>query len=104
MPAGFSASLSYDASNVFLNISTSVGQQQQGLNQNQQGVVNAITSFFNNGGSLPPGFTVEVSFRKPILLPATVQFGERSNARDIRFGVRGAGKGTPHLGGEISFT
>jgi acyl dehydratase len=54
--------------------------------------------------SLPPGFSVEVSFRKPILLPATVQFGERREPTGIRFGVRGAGKGTPHLDGEVSFS
>ena len=53
--------------------------------------------------SLPAGFTVEVSFRKPILLPATVQFGECAHSAGIRFGVHGAGKGTPHLGGEVRF-
>ena len=73
--------------------------------------------------SLPPGFIVEVSFRKPILLPATVQFGEQAHQPDdsrgaqsseaggpaggtregIRFGVRGAGKGTPHLDGDVGF-
>jgi len=52
---------------------------------------------------LPRGFTVEVQFRKPILLPATVQFGERSSGSAISFGVRGAGKGTPHLDGVVSF-
>jgi acyl dehydratase len=48
-------------------------------------------------------FTVEVGFRKPILLPATVQFWERESADGIRFGVRGAAKGTPHLDGGVSF-
>jgi acyl dehydratase len=52
---------------------------------------------------LPRSFTVEVSFRKPILLPATVQFGERAESAEIRFGVRGAGKGTPHVDGNVSF-
>jgi acyl dehydratase len=52
---------------------------------------------------LPPSFTVEVSLRKPILLPATVQFGELVDPASIRFGVRGAGKGTPHLDGSVSF-
>jgi acyl dehydratase len=52
---------------------------------------------------LPERFTVEVEFRKPILLPATVQFSERETAGGIRFGVRGAGKGTPHLDGSVSF-
>ena len=52
---------------------------------------------------LPEGFTVEVQFRKPILLPATVEFGEQDSERLIRFNVRGAGKGTPHLDGQVSF-
>jgi hypothetical protein len=52
---------------------------------------------------LPDRFTVEVEFRKPILLPATVQFSEREDAAGIRFAVRGAGKGTPHLDGEVEF-
>lgn len=58
---------------------------------------------------LPDRFGVEVSFRKPILLPATVQFAERGEepdgsgaARGIGFAVRGAGKGTPHLDGHLS--
>jgi acyl dehydratase len=52
---------------------------------------------------LPRRFTVEVSFRKPILLPATVEFSEREDAAGIEFAVRGAGKGTPHLDGNVSF-
>jgi acyl dehydratase len=52
---------------------------------------------------LPERFTVEVEFRKPILLPATVQFSELETAAGIRFGVRGAGKATPHLDGSVSF-
>lgn len=52
---------------------------------------------------LPDRFTVEVRFRKPILLPATVQFSEREDAAGIRFAVRGAGKGTRHLDGNVSF-
>ena len=54
------------------------------------------------GPHLPERFTVEVAFRKPILLPATVEFSERRDARGIRFGVRGAGKGTRHLDGRVS--
>jgi MaoC like domain len=51
---------------------------------------------------LPEAFTVEVAFKKPILLPATVEFQEKSEAAGIRFAVRGAGKGTPHLAGRVS--
>jgi MaoC dehydratase-like protein len=52
---------------------------------------------------LPDSFSTEVQFRKPILLPATVDFGEASEPDGIRFSVRGAGKGTPHLDGSVSF-
>jgi acyl dehydratase len=50
---------------------------------------------------LPARFRVDVSFRKPILLPATVQFAERGDDHGIRFSVRGAGKGTRHLDGTV---
>jgi hypothetical protein len=53
---------------------------------------------------LPARFGVEVSFRKPILLPATVQFAERPDEHGIGFAVRGAGKGTPHLDGRVSYS
>jgi acyl dehydratase len=52
---------------------------------------------------LPDRFGVEVSFRKPILLPASVQFAERADQHGVSFGVRGAGKGTPHLDGRVTF-
>lgn len=52
---------------------------------------------------LPDRFGVDVSFRKPILLPATVDFAERGEDQVIDFAVRGAGKGTPHLDGHVSF-
>jgi hypothetical protein len=50
---------------------------------------------------LPARFTVEVAFRKPILLPATVNFAEATGDGTIVFSVRGAGKATPHLDGTV---
>ena len=51
---------------------------------------------------LPEAFTVEVAFRKPILLPATVQFAEQgSPSSDLRFGVRDANKDARHLDGRL---
>jgi acyl dehydratase len=47
---------------------------------------------------LPRAFTVEVAFKRPILLPATVEFAEQAD----RFAVRDAKKGTPHLEGSLS--
>lgn len=47
---------------------------------------------------LPDRFTAEVSFRKPILLPAAVEFAEAGE----RFEVRDAKKGTSHLDGAVT--
>lgn len=51
---------------------------------------------------LPESFTVKVAFRRPIILPATVQFTEQPADGEVRFGVRDAGKDTPHLDGTLS--
>jgi acyl dehydratase len=53
---------------------------------------------------LPPAYTADVSFKRPILLPATVAFGERADDAaegGIAFAVRDARKGTPHLVGSV---
>jgi autotransporter-associated beta strand protein len=54
LPAGVLASLVYTPTDVFLDLNASL--PTQGLNLNQLAVANAIDNFFNNGGSLPPGF------------------------------------------------
>ena len=53
-------------------------------------------------GKLPERFTVSSAFRKPIILPATVQFAAQIDDTGIRFGVRGKGD-KPHLDGEVNF-
>ena len=54
LPANFSTSLSYDAHDVFLNLTLGfVPPPNGGLNQNQQNVANAIVNFFNSTGSIP---------------------------------------------------
>ncbi len=50
-------------------------------------------------GRLPESFTVEAAFKRPILLPAMVQFAEGEG----RFGVRDSGKETPHLDGKLTY-
>jgi hypothetical protein len=50
---------------------------------------------------LPDAFTVEVRFRKPILLPARVEFAGQEEGEEILFAVRNAKKGTPHLDGRV---
>jgi acyl dehydratase len=51
---------------------------------------------------LPERFTVRAAFRKPIILPAKVQFAEQKSATGIRFGVL-SDKGSSHLDGELTF-
>jgi acyl dehydratase len=53
------------------------------------------------GGRYP--YTVSVAFKRPILLPATVQFAEAAQPDAIVFGVRDAQQQTPHLDGEVRF-
>jgi acyl dehydratase len=50
---------------------------------------------------LPDAFEVEVRFRKPILLPARVEFASATEGEEILFAVRDAKKGTPHLEGRV---
>lgn len=50
---------------------------------------------------LPDSFEVDVRFRKPVLLPARVEFAEQDAGEEILFTVRDAKKGTPHLDGLV---
>lgn len=51
---------------------------------------------------LPDSFEAEVRFRKPILLPAKVEFAGKDEGEEILFAVRNAKKGTPHLDGRVT--
>jgi len=50
---------------------------------------------------VPDAFTVDVEFRKPILLPGTVVFGSTVTKDGIAFGVKGSKKPSTHLVGQI---
>jgi acyl dehydratase len=50
---------------------------------------------------LPDAFTVEVAFKRPIVLPARVNLVERGEDTETRFGVRGAPEDVPHLDGLV---
>jgi autotransporter-associated beta strand protein len=55
LPAGFTPSLSYSNTDVILNLTAALGAG--GLSgSNQQNVADTLNNFFNNGGTLPPGF------------------------------------------------
>jgi autotransporter-associated beta strand protein len=72
IPAGLTTTLSYSATDVFLNLTAQLGNQSA-LNQNQQNVANAINGFFNNGGALPPGFVNLFGLTGPGLPTALAQ-------------------------------
>jgi MaoC like domain len=55
------------------------------------------------GPRLPDAFTVEVAFKRPILLPGEVEFCEAADADGgIQFGVRDTRKRRSHLDGRIT--
>jgi autotransporter-associated beta strand protein len=57
LPAGFTASLSYTATDAILNLTAALGSSGTSvLTVNQRNVANALNTFFNNGGTLPPSF------------------------------------------------
>jgi uncharacterized protein with beta-barrel porin domain len=56
LPSTIQSALSYDANDVFLNLSLNFGALGK-LNGNQQAVGNALANFFNRTGSIPLVFT-----------------------------------------------
>ncbi|OAF11671.1 hypothetical protein AXW67_22375 [Bradyrhizobium neotropicale] len=54
LPAGAQESLSYDANHVYLNLALSFsGPSNNGLNQNQRAVGDALVGYFNSTGGIP---------------------------------------------------
>jgi acyl dehydratase len=53
-------------------------------------------------GRLPDAYTVEVSFKLPVLLPATVAIAAAENADGWTLDVRDARSGKPHLAGTVT--
>jgi acyl dehydratase len=51
---------------------------------------------------LPDAFAVDVRFRKPILLPARVEFASATEGEEIAFAVRDAKRQIPHLDGRVT--
>jgi outer membrane autotransporter protein len=69
----YGGSLSYTTTDVFLNLTAALGGIGSGLNINQQNVANALNTFFNNGGVLPPGFSTIFGLTGPQLSQALSQ-------------------------------
>jgi len=53
-------------------------------------------------GRLPDAVTVEVAFKKPILLPGTVAFGSRRSGDGYAFTLTNPKSGAPHLLGRTT--
>jgi acyl dehydratase len=53
-------------------------------------------------GRLPDAFAVDVSFKLPILLPATVALSTAGTADGWRFWLHDAKSGKPHLAGSVN--
>jgi hypothetical protein len=51
---------------------------------------------------LPDAFAVDIRFRKPIVLPARVEFASAAEGEEIDFEVRDAKLQTPHLDGSVA--
>ena len=51
---------------------------------------------------LPDAYTIDVEFKKPILLPSTVVFGSRTDEAVITLGVTSARKPSTHLVGRVA--
>jgi uncharacterized protein with beta-barrel porin domain len=90
-PAGFTVTLDYDLDDVFLSLTapTIVGA---GLSGNQANVLNAINTFFNNGGALPPGFVSLFGLTGGALGNALSQFSGEPGAAAIQSGFGAAGQ------------
>jgi uncharacterized protein with beta-barrel porin domain len=82
LPAGVTANLTYDATNAYLNLVAPLGRGGGvGGGGNQHGVANAINSYFNSGGPLPPGFVALFGLSGSALTTALSQLtGEASTA------------------------
>jgi autotransporter-associated beta strand protein len=77
-PPNFQANLTYDARNVFLNLTAILGLGGN-LTVNQNNVATALNNFFNNGGTLPPNFATVFGLTGPALANALNQLdGEAS--------------------------
>ena len=53
LPASFASSLSYDANNVFLDLTLAPFASATGLNINQRNVATSLSNFFNTNGGIP---------------------------------------------------
>ena len=83
LPAGFTASLTYTGTDVFLDLTAAMGSGSGALDQNQHNIANALNNFFNSGGTLPPNFLTVFGLTGPSLQTALTQLsGEASTGAE----------------------
>ncbi|MDE2376784.1 autotransporter domain-containing protein [Bradyrhizobium sp.] len=112
LPNNFKTALSYDANDVYLNLTAQLGGSSGGTNGNQQSVANGINNAFNAGGALPPGFVNLFSLSGAPLANALTQIsGETgTGAQQVTFNAMNQfmgvmtdpfimGRGDPFSGG-----
>lgn len=84
LPKNFKTVLSYDANDVYLNLTAQLGDgggvNGNQLNGNQQSVANRINNAFNAGGALPPGFINLFSLSGAPLTNALTQISGETGA------------------------
>lgn len=61
----------------------------------------AALASLQRAGGLPESFTVRVDFRKPLLLPSRVQFGQRRADKTVDFALYSEDGETTHLIGQL---
>ena len=95
LPAGFSAALSYTATDVTLVLSAAALQQSintGGLSGNQAGVGNTLNNYFNNGGTLPPGFVALFGLSGDALTNGLSQVSGQPGPSAVQSGVTATGQ------------
>ncbi len=79
LPINYTASLSYNANDAFLNLNAALGGSGSGLPGNQQNVANSLNNFFNGGGTLTPNFLTIFGLSGGNLNTALAQLSGQSN-------------------------
>lgn len=79
---GFDVALGYSATDVTLTLTAMLGGgiSSDGLSGNGRNVADAINSYFNNGGTLPPGFLGLFGLSQPALGSALAQIAGEPGA------------------------
>lgn len=92
-PSAFIPSLSYSTTDAFLNFTASLGTGAT-PNQNGQAVADALNTYFNNGGTLLPGFATVFGLSGTALTNALAQLSGQPGASTSQTGFAAAAQFT----------